>query len=745
MLRFATLLPAVFYTVICYAQTQIVFLDQESNEPVDGAFIKAFDNSNDTWKYYVTNQDGRVKLPGNSEDLVLYISHLNYQTLIDTLTAIPENIFLSPIVRNLEEIVITGQYEPQSAENVVYHVKSIGKEEIISRGAQNLEDLLATSLNIRLQNDPSTGTTSMTLQGISGENIKVLIDGAPLAGRVGNQIDLNQIDISQVEKIEIVEGPMAVNYGSNAMGGVINVITKKSSSSKWTLNAFINEGTVGEEYGIDHGIHNQHISGSYNFYGNLYGQLSMTHNYFGGYYGDSKGRSTRWDPKEQLFGSFLLKYNPGKLTAFYKLDYLNETIDNKGEITGALNPIAIDEEYRTIRYVNQLQLGYKISNRSRFNSTLVYTDYDRIKNQFVTDLVTGEKPLSKASGSQDTTLLNTLNFRGSVTSQTKSLNLSYEVGYDLNLESGQGGRIEGSSSKQINDIGIYSSAELIKGNWKIRPGIRVSYNSVFASPVVPSLNIKWDFFPAFSLRAGYGKGFRAPGLKELYLEFVDATHRIFGNTELIPEDGHHLDLGLSYLPRIQNDWHHKISLDLFYNAINNKIDFGQSPLDPTLTTYINIDKFKSLGGSMTWMFSTNKLRSETGLALTGRSGEFKGVVDSNFLFSPEAILNVSYQVSHFILVGFYYKYTGPLPRYVLSDDINPSPVRAESGSYNWLELTSVFTITKALRASLGIKNVFNVKDIDNGTGSSPHGNGATTPIAYGRSGFLKLELNLNGI
>lgn len=79
-----------------------------------------------------------------------------------------------------------------------------------------------------------------------------------LAARgVNNEFDISQIDVNSIERIEIVEGPMSVMYGADALAGVINIITKKSSNYNLSVTARLHEETVGKEYGIKQGIHNQ--------------------------------------------------------------------------------------------------------------------------------------------------------------------------------------------------------------------------------------------------------------------------------------------------------------------------------------------------------------------------------------------------------------------------------------------------------------------------------------------------------
>ena len=69
----------------------------------------------------------------------------------------------------------------------------------------------------------------MSVQGLSGENVKILIDGVPVVGRLNGNVDLSQINLTNIERVEIVEGPLSVNYGTNALAGTINLITKKNN------------------------------------------------------------------------------------------------------------------------------------------------------------------------------------------------------------------------------------------------------------------------------------------------------------------------------------------------------------------------------------------------------------------------------------------------------------------------------------------------------------------------------------
>src|SRR6187455_846738 len=118
--------------------------------------------------------------------------------------------------KSLEEVVITGQYKPQSLKNSVYQVRVIKNEKIRLSGAVNVQQVLNSQLGFRFSNDNTIGTTDIQLNGMNGRNVKILLDGVPMVDRGDTRESLNQVDINTIERIEIVEGPMSVSYGSDA-------------------------------------------------------------------------------------------------------------------------------------------------------------------------------------------------------------------------------------------------------------------------------------------------------------------------------------------------------------------------------------------------------------------------------------------------------------------------------------------------------------------------------------------------
>jgi outer membrane receptor for ferrienterochelin and colicins len=207
----------------------------ENDKPAIGASITL--QSLDA-KY--SSKPATLKVDENGEAInyftfpaVLRIELNGYQLLQDTIDPGSSYTYhLSRLSVDLNEVVVAGQYDINTSDKSVYRVKVIDEATIQSMAAQNLAELLSNQLDIRLSQDNILGS-SASIDGISGQNVKILIDGVNVIGRENGNIDLAQINLNNVERVEIIDGPMSVSYGTDAIGGLINIVTKKSSSFPW--------------------------------------------------------------------------------------------------------------------------------------------------------------------------------------------------------------------------------------------------------------------------------------------------------------------------------------------------------------------------------------------------------------------------------------------------------------------------------------------------------------------------------
>ena len=723
-----------------------------SNElPVAGATIVISNLQNNNSAFYISDEHGYADI-SEGYPFRATISHLNYQTQIDTVFASAEgknSWRLIPKDIQLDELVVTGQYSPQSVKNSVYQTRVLDEARIESQGAQSLTEVLANELNIRFSRDNAVGNSSISLQGLSGQNVKVLLDGVPVVGRsgVGNEIDLAQINVNTIERIEIVEGPMAVNYGADALAGVINIITK-NHTGKWNLNVGLQEETVGKEFSwFDQGIHNLSLSGGYQFNAKWSAQSDARLYKFGGWGGT--GRDKLWYPKSQYFQSGQVKYSTNKFSIYYRLDYLNETIENLGEpeqVNSHDDPFAFDKEYLTDRWMHQIQSEFSVG-KGTMHTVLSYTDYNRRTHRFKAFLLEGVPNVTTSSG-QDTIKFQTTFFRNTLNDALQGrlgiTEWQAQFGVDGTLERANGSSLS-TGDKEMTDLGLFATTEIEIGeSLKIRPGIRLTYNSIFDANPSASINLKYDATNHTQMRLSYGRGFRAPSLRELYHEFIDANHNIVGNDQLEPEYSNNINGDITHQFG-NNGW--KLQTSGFYNDIDNRISYFTPEGTNQATTYTNIHQFKTLGAAGNLTYQGEKLTLKTGASYIGRyhnlSDEATALDVPQFLYSPEFITQLSYTFIGIRLSGFY-KFAGANKQYLLVDDGNgnSNPELRQVDSFHLLDLTVTKTWTDALTIGIGAKNILNLTSVNNNISSggahSSNSDGRSS-VAYGRSFFLKIN------
>src|SRR5690606_35670074 len=149
------------------------------------------------------------------------------QAQVDSLELPNENTIM-------EEIVITGQFEPQSIKKSVHNVRVISKADIQNLAANNLGDVLNQYLNITVTPNGQSGRSTISLFGLDAQYFKILIDNIPVVTDtgLGNEVDLTQSNLEDLDQMEMIEGAMGVTHVANAVSGVLNIITKKTSRHK---------------------------------------------------------------------------------------------------------------------------------------------------------------------------------------------------------------------------------------------------------------------------------------------------------------------------------------------------------------------------------------------------------------------------------------------------------------------------------------------------------------------------------
>jgi outer membrane receptor for ferrienterochelin and colicins len=749
----------IFYAASGYSQLRV--LDKQSLTPIAGASVLIKNSHKVKLSEGTTNDKGIF----NSNYLSSYIivKAVGYKP-VDTFAKETNMVlYLEPTIMSLKEVGVS--IKSRQATTLVrspFRIQVFSRQQIDDKGAVNMGDLLSTELNAKVINNGSDGS-SLLLQGLSGQNVKILVDGVPQVMGMSNEVDLQQLNLANAERVELVEGPLSVQFGTNALAGTLNIITKKMEPGKNIAFGGSLYGESVEQYngsawiGVRLKSWNVMLDGSYSDFGGYASLIYRSH-----VNNPTKTvRGYNWSPKQQINGGLKIYRQWKGLNIGLQYNKFHQNIDNKGEQDPATAYLtATDNQTISDRHNANIYANGKLAEDTYLDIANSYGGYRLDNAQYLVNVQNGTRKVLENPVDQ----FHTWTFRAAYSKfDIGSSAINYQLGYDINLNNGSGESIT-DNARAINDVGIYGGAGLkLFDQIDLGASFRYIYNSRYDAkkinlfnadlPVVPSINLKWQLFSDFSLSGSFTKAFRAPSFLELYREFINGSHYIIGNQLLIPE------LADNYMATAQ--WRkdmgqHQISIRVsFYNnRIVNKIEMVQ-PDRSTLPrqyqdiqvprTYTNIPLFKTEGINFNVGYSKiSRFSFSPGLGWLARSGSNS---DGHLFHSYDLNAQAMYHLEKIdVRLVAFYKYNGAMAQFGI--DEYGKLADQYLGSYQLLDASAVKTFwNKKISLTIGMKNLLNVTDVIQ-TGMGTMGLVAGTadfsavPIAWGRTAFIKLTLTL---
>ncbi len=633
----------------------------------------------------------------------------------------------------LKDAVVTAQSVPADPSQSLYRVEVVPAAMFQRIGATHAAEVLSHLLFV----DVSEATTlggSVSMQGIDGPRIKIMVDGVPVVGRLKGNIDLRHLPLSEVERIEVIRGPVSAHYGTDAVGGVVNIITRQNRRAglrgrAWGLYESVNAFNAGLAVGYGFGAHDVQISGSF-------------HDFKGLSTDPEVARSLNWNPRNQLGGQVTYRYAlSNALDAGYTGRYFQEMMQEFGEADphGRIR----DKDYYTSRMDHVLRVQGNVGKAHYVDGYVAHLSYQRFHDTWKVDPQTGDVTLD----SRDTRAKNKVKYThvGSRTQFAGRRNapLHYAVGYQTEHETTEGGRIA-DGKKQYWTAAVFGGVDYASlQGWRVAPSMRLVYNTVHGLLVTPSFQASYRWAQRHRVIVSYARGFRSPSLKELYLDFrINAgpiTYVIEGNKDLKPETSDHYELRYEYRGPIKGGFG-GLSVEGFYNNVTDLI--ALSPMQNFHRHYINVENYQSVGGNLIGHYQRgDALTIKVGGGILGRYNKFSENEEAErFLFSPEAVVDVTYRlpVVH-VLVSASYKYSGPRPGYVLNeqDEVVEAVVRDAihrmdvSMSRKWWN--------DRIEVVCGIKNLFDVQNVESFSEvGQAH---ARDMVLWGRSYFVRTSFS----
>lgn len=716
-----------------FGQSRLQLLDAATDEPVAGATVRfrALEGTK-AGTALARRSDGRgmVTNPFASR-AVFTVTHVGYEGAQDTLEAVGErSLKLRPRAVNGGMVVVTGQAEPTAPYKTLAAVRVIDRAQIQARSATTLRDLLVNEIGVGISNDLVLGS-SLSLQGLSGQNVKVLVDGVPVVGRVGGSVDLSQLPLGNAEQVEIVEGPMSVLYGTDALGGVVNIITSKRTRGSLSGSAHMFYESVGQ-YTAD--------ARAGAFIGDTRFWVSGGRTLFTGYADPDTTRAKRWKPREMTTFDADITHFLGTHTISLSANLVDDYILNRGLPRPPYRETAFDDTYRTRRTTARLLSQGSFGDES-YELSASYSGYARRKNTFLKNLITLETMPSEVVSDNDTSTVNTWNLRGRMNGQFGFAPLTWEAGTEAVLENLGGRRIDGGEKHQ-EDYALFGRLEYTPfQRLTLQPAIRLTHNTRYAAPVVPSFHVRFSPDSAFVIRGSYGRGFRAPSLRDLYFTFVDINHNIQGNKDLRAETSHNFNAGVSWTNRTQSSLL-ELGLNGYFNDVHDLITLVADTGD--LYTYRNIGDVRTIGGRLSSTLRWEQGSARLGMGLTGTSGALTGRDGvPAYIVTPEIGMEARWQPIQNVEIASDYKYTARVSQYVLgAGDVIE---RHTSDDYHMLNASVAYTfLGDRVTVRGGLRNIAGVTDVAlvMTSGSAHGGNSTSTPVAWGRTFIFDLQLRV---
>jgi len=522
------------------------------------------------------------------EKAKLHVSHIGYTSSTIRLNGSTEDmiIALDETFFELEDVVVTSTRTEKLHRHVPVATEVISKKDIIDSGALNVAELLSSRSGVSLQTSVDGGSM-LNLMGMDSRYILILVDGQPVTGKFNNRVQLDHISTNDVQKVEIIKGPNSSLYGSEAMAGVVNIITSASTSDQ-SLNISARYGGTENKLtndGLNHGSSSYRLGWTHTF-GTLKASLNA----------DMEKMETDKEIQQIEIDDIHKQSLRGRLLWLMNADHtlmVNGTVYNHDE-TGASQ--LMNTETFIDRTTLILTHDWQMRNGWLWNHALQNHNYSR---NYVQTRPWGDVERD------DITQEENIEYEGML---KKKFGLNeFNVGLEFSQAAYVSDRVD-NGRQTVSSKSIFGQYDIhFWGNINAVIGTRLDMYNEDQSVISPRIGIMYTFNDRWKFRSTWGKGFRTPSFMERFIDWdhVQFGYRVQGNPDLKPEISNGYTAGVEYYhPTV-----YQVSLMMYYTTFKNLIeDFA---IEPALLSYHNIEKavYKGLEIQGRWRASSSLVAS----------------------------------------------------------------------------------------------------------------------------------------
>ena len=663
---------------------------------------------------------------------------------------------------SLQEVVVTGTGTQHLLKDAPVQTEVISGKMLRSYGGKSIEDILSGLTASFAFSEDDMGS-QMQMNGLGNAYILILIDGKRIHGDVGGQNDLSLIDPQNIEKIEIVKGASSALYGSDAIAGVVNIITKKHH----TEGVLIENTTRGGSYGDLR----QHNGLALNF-GRLSSYTNFQLQHSDGWQNtatehtvgteppilDSRNktvnRHTNWQLAEHLTysplqplelyadGSIYWKriYRPsGKYPRYdvktYDMEYHNASASVGGKWKlSKTDFLQLDVDWNRHAYHYYYTDTTLVEDYEKSRGTLYYPYFPYLPDQ--TELQSDQQRTMATLKSVVTLPYD------------NRLSAGLEYRYDW-LKAPN--RVEGGKAHDWTGA-VYVQDEFnFVRNLNVTAGLRLNHNGQFGTRLTPKVSAMWRIGNPWRLRATWSQGFKTPTIRELYYRYVrqmSGTYLYLGNTDLKPQTSNYYALSGEYI------WAGlSVTVSGYYNKVEDMIALVTIPnyqapaeyllqYDPVKTRqYQNIEQAKTYGVDVNVRYSYKALAFGLGYSyLDTEANQYDTTHDRMYQVTIDGMAhhkgNVFITWNHRFTPG--YQLTAGI--YGRMSSKRYYQIDGDGKGYQTWRISTTHDLGRAKhtdwRIEAGVDNIFDYCD------RTPHGLhlGTTTP---GRTVYASLTVRFN--
>jgi outer membrane receptor for ferrienterochelin and colicins len=700
-------------------------IDAGNNAPLAGANVYFAG----TALGVATDSNGKFRINGISDGtFTIRASFFGFETLEQTLD-ISGDITgftgkLKPTSIDLNAIVVTGTRTERTLKNSPVLTQLISKNTLEAQAVTYLPQVLAqTDASFEMYKDNTVN--SFSLDGLGAEYVLFLIDGERIAGETKGAVDLSRVNPASIERVEMIRGAASTLYGSNAIGGVVNVITK-SVSQPVELRAGIKtslftDPAEDKDRSDEYYFANINLSGS-----KLSSFTDFKWNNYAPY--DLSGGDGIY--------SLLTQEKENNFVVNQKINY---RVSDRLSFSARTSFFQLNRDYQLDSYPDKrsrdftwgAKASYYVSAKTKYELSF-HSDQNKIF-----DVTDDADDLDYNNRYHNARLLATL------TPMDKNI-LTAGLEYVNEKQSSVQNNIE---DKTQDNIIIYAQDEfMVNDLLSLTGGARMEFHSIYGNHFTPQVSAMLS--PGnFKIRGNYGKGFRAPTVKELYTDHYEiptygAPYPLYldGNADLKPEESNYYSGSVQYVTgKIDisaiysvNKISNLITTDSIYNVV---IDYTSMPPVPAEIDYLYSNVEEAKISSLTLLL---KYQLINGLTF---SASYKYCNPQN-LTTDDDLLNIRKHNARINL-----DYRKAFNNYRLDVNLNSSyfgtkkvsDIYGEDGAvkklsdFNLWKLTTTHTFRNRYIVTLGINNIFDITD------DEPKYFNLTTP---GRMYILGLSVNI---